>query len=107
MTADPGAGTPIACSLDAGSFADRVDEWRALVTASVVKVEAEPTGVSLVLEASGTAMVAAVELAQREKQCCPFFDVTLEIGAEQYTLTLRVPDGAEEAMATFVAMVTR
>lgn len=106
MTTDPGTDPPIACSLDAASLADRVDEWRALVATSVVAVETEPTAVHLVLEASSAALVAAVELAQREKQCCPFFDVALDIAAQQRTLSLRVPDGAEEAMATFVAMLT-
>jgi anti-sigma-K factor RskA len=106
MRADPGAAMPIACTLDAGSLADRVDEWRALVATSVVAVDAEPKAVHLVLAPSEAALVAAVELAQREKRCCPFFDVALDIGAQQRTLSLRVPDGAEEAMATFVAMLT-
>jgi anti-sigma-K factor RskA len=106
MTADPCAEVPIACGLDAGSLADRVEEWRALVATSVVAVEAEPTSVRLVLDPSPAALVAAVELAQREKQCCAFFDIAVEIGAQERTLSLRVPDGAEEAMATFVAMLT-
>ena len=83
-----------------------VDEWRALVATSVVAIEAEPTAVHLVLGPSEGALVAAVELAQREKQCCPFFDVGIDIGAHQRTLSLRVPDGAEEVMATFVAILT-
>jgi anti-sigma-K factor RskA len=106
MTTDPCADAPIACTLDAGSLADRVEEWRALVATSVVAVEAEPTVVHLVLEPSEVALVAAVDLAQREKQCCPFFDVSIDIGTEQRTLSLGVPDGAEEALATFVAMLT-
>jgi hypothetical protein len=106
MSTDPCAGTPIACSLDAASLADRVEEWRALVATSVVTLEAEPTAVHLVLAPSDAALVAAVGLAQREKQCCPFFDVVIDVGARQRTLSLRVPDGAEEAMATFVAMLT-
>ena len=106
MTTDPAAEVPIACSLDAGSLADRVEEWRALVATSVVTVVAEPTVVRLVLEPTEVALVAAAELAQREKQCCPFFDVAINIGAEERTLSLRVPDGAEEVMATFVAMLT-
>jgi anti-sigma-K factor RskA len=106
MTADPYAEVPIACSLDAGSLADRAAEWRALVATSVVAVEAEPTAVRLVLEPSAAALVAAAELAQREKRCCAFFDVAIDIAAQQRTLCLRVPDGAEEAMATFVAMLT-
>jgi hypothetical protein len=105
MSADPCAETPIACSLDAASSADRVEEWRALVAASVIEVRSEPATVHLVLESSATALVAAADLAQREKQCCPFFDVAIDIGAERRTLSLRVPDGAEEAMATFVAML--
>ncbi len=60
----------------------------------------------LVLDPTEAALVAAVGLAQREKQCCPFFDVALDIGADRRTLSLRVPDGAEEAMATFVALLT-
>ncbi len=106
MSADTCADPPIACSLDAGSLADRVEAWRELVARSVVAVRAEPTVVRLVLEPSEGALVAAVELAQREKQCCPFFDVAIDIGAQQRTLTLRVPEGAEEAMATFVAVLT-
>ncbi len=105
MSVDPCADTPIACSLDAGSLADRVDEWRALVATSVVAVEAEATVVHLVLEPSELALVTAVDLAQREKQCCPFFDVVVDIGARQRTLSLRVPDGAEEALTSFVAML--
>ena len=100
------ASTPIACNLDAGSLADRVEEWRAMVATSVVRVEAEPAAVHLVLEPSDDALVAAAALAQREKQCWPFFDVAIDIGAQERTLSLRVPEGAEEAMATFVAMLT-
>jgi hypothetical protein len=50
--------------------------------------------------------VTAVDLAKREKQCCRFFDVAVDIGEQWRTLSLRVPEGAEEAMATFVAMLT-
>jgi hypothetical protein len=103
MTAVPGAEVPIACSLEVGALADRIDEWRALVASSVVSVVAEPTVVHLALAPSDAALVAAVGLAQREKQCCPFFGVAVDIGADHRTLSLRVPDGAEEAMAAFVA----
>jgi anti-sigma-K factor RskA len=106
MSADPGADAPLACSLDAGALADRVSEWRALVASSVVAVVAEPNAVHLVLDPTEASLVAAVALAQREKQCCPFFGVAVDIGVDHRTLSLRVPDGAEEAMATFVAALT-
>ncbi len=105
MSADCGADAPTACNLDARALADRVEEWRALVANSVVTVEAEPTSVHLVLAPSESALVTAVDLAQREKQCCPFFAVALDIGERQRTLSLQVPEGAEEAIATFVAML--
>ena len=105
MSADPCGDTPIACSLDAGSMAERIGEWQALVATSVDAVVSEPTAVHLALEPSDRALLAAVNLAQREKQCCPFFDVTVDIGAEQRTLSLRVPEGAEEALAAFAAML--
>ncbi len=100
---DPG---PIACSLDAGSLVERVDEWRALVASSVVDVESGPTWVHLALHDSESALAAAASLGQREKQCCGFFDVAIDIGADRRVLSLRVPEGAEEVMATFVALLT-
>ena len=106
MSAEPTADAPIACGLDAGSLADRVEEWRSFVATYVVAVHAEPAAVHLVLKQSEPALVAAVDLAQREKECCPFFDVVIDIGARQRTLSLRAPPGAEEAMASLVAMLT-
>ena len=92
---------PIACTLDAGSLVDRVDEWRNLVAAYVVSVAADPTTVRLVLEHSDAALVTASSLGQREKQCCAFFEVSIELEAERRCLVLRVPDGAEDALAMF------
>ena len=105
MSAGPGSEVPIACGLDAGALADRVEEWRTLVASSVTSVDAEPNSVHLVLDASDEALTAAVALAQREKECCPFFGVTLDIGADTRTLSLSVPNGAEAVMADFVAML--
>jgi hypothetical protein len=102
-----GEAVDLACSLGAGSLEERVGEWRALVSSSVVAVEAEATSVRLVLDESPEALAAAASLAQREKQCCPFFDVAILIGPVQRTLRLTVPAGAEEAMAAFVEMLRR
>ncbi len=102
MTDDCG---PIACSLDAGALTDRVEEWRALVASSTRTLTADATSVRLVLDGSDAALVRAVSLGQREKACCPFFDVSLDLAADTRTLSLRVPEGAEEVLATFVAML--
>jgi hypothetical protein len=105
MSADDAAGVPIACSLDAGSLGERADEWRALVASSVTSVQSDRTAVRLTLRESEVALSAAASLAQREKQCCPFFDVSIVLEPDRRTLVLAVPDGAEEVLAAFVALL--
>jgi Protein of unknown function (DUF664) len=98
---------PIACSLDVGGLAERQREWRDFVASpAVVAVESRPTQVRLVLDASDAALGAAASLGQREKQCCPFFDVAVELDGHRSALCLTVPDGAEDALAAFVAAIT-
>jgi hypothetical protein len=94
---------PIACSLDAGARTERMEEWRALVTSSVRALTSDATTVRLVLDGSDAALLRATSLGQREKACCPFFDVSVDLAADTRTLSLRVPEGVEEVLATFVA----
>ena len=96
---------PIACSLDAASLGERADEWRALVASSVTSVEVDECEVRLVLRDSDAALTTAVDLAQREKECCPFFDVSLTLEADRRTLLLAVPEGAEDVLAAFVDLI--
>jgi hypothetical protein len=96
---------PIACSLDAGSLGERTDEWRALLASSVTSVETDHGALRLVLRDSDAALTAAVALAQREKECCPFFDVSLTLDADRRTLVLAVPEGAEDVLAAFVELI--
>ncbi len=111
MTPSP-EPVPIACSLDASSLGERAGEWRALVESSVTSVEADATVVRLELRPSDDALTAAVALAQREKACCAFFDVSLALEPDRRTLVLAVPagaegaEGAEEALALFVEMLS-
>jgi hypothetical protein len=105
MTPD-GTPIPIACTLEAGSLAERAREWRSFVTSCVVEVEAGATKMRMVLADTPTALAMAASLGQREKRCCEFFDVSIELEAERRSLVLRVPAGAEEAMATFAALLT-
>jgi hypothetical protein len=101
-TDDP---VPIACTLEAGSTAERADEWRALIASSVVAVEVGIHSVRLVLRDTDEALVSAASLGAREKECCAFFDVGIEIDPERRALCLSVPPGAEEALTTFVALL--
>jgi hypothetical protein len=105
MTASPRSGhddVPIACSLEAGAQRERLDEWRAFVTSSVLALEAEATEVRMTLDASDATLLTAASLGRREKQCCAFFDIGIALGPDHPVLTLRVPADAEAALATFV-----
>ena len=96
---------PIACTLDAESLVVRTDEWRAFVASSVSAVEVDATTVRLVLNDSEAALIAAALLGAREKACCAFFDVDIELDADRRALRFSVPAGAEEALAAFAALV--
>lgn len=97
--------SPIACSLDDGEFTDRVAQWQALVASSVRTLEADDTTVRMVLDGSDGALLRAAALGQLEKACCAFFDVSIDLAADACTLRLSVPDGAQDVLATFVAML--
>jgi hypothetical protein len=99
------APTPVACSLEAPALESRAEEWRSLVAWSVTSVEVDGRAVRLVLRDSEADLTAAVALAQREKACCPFFDVSVTIEADMRTLVLAVPEGAEDRLAAFVDLL--
>ena len=99
------SGEPIACNLDSEALTERVDEWRALVASSVRTIAADATSVRLELDGSDAALLRASALGQREKACCPFFEVTVDLAAETRTLSLRVPEGAEAVLTNFVELL--
>jgi len=49
---------------------------------------------------------AAASLGAREKACCPFFDVAVEIEPDRRVLRLSVPDDADAALAGFVSLLS-
>jgi hypothetical protein len=98
---------PIACTLDAGSMAERTGEWRAFVSSHVSSLACAGTAVRFVLDDSDAALVAAASLGAREKECCAFFDVSIELEPAHRVLRLAVPEGAEQALATFIGAITQ
>jgi hypothetical protein len=97
--------TPIACNLGADALGERFDEWRVLVASHVAAVEASATSVRLVLDDSDDALVTAASLGAREKECCPFFDVAIELEPARRSLRLTVPAGAEPVLTEFVELL--
>lgn len=96
---------PIACTLTAKDAADRVEEWRRALGASGTGVS-RPDPVRLVVAVgSDPAKIAVlVDLARREKACCEFFGFSFQVGADEVTLEVSVPEDAATALDGFEAL---
>ena len=95
---------PIACSLTAADATDRLSEWRAFISQSTVGRTREGGVVRLALVPSDDVLVAAADLARREKTCCPFFDFAIEIGPDGNTLRVEVPADAVQVLDDFAGL---
>jgi hypothetical protein len=96
---------PVACTLGADEWTDRVAEWQRFRRTSVLGAAATDGVLRLRLQAADGAVTAAASLSRREKECCAFFDFAIEIEATGSTLVVRVPPGAEATLADFTAML--
>lgn len=99
---------PVACTLTAADLPARIVEWREFYRASVTEADATmPLTVRLRLDGTQETLLAAASLAQREKECCAFFDFAIVLGPAERWLTISVPAGAEVVLADFVGMLRR
>jgi hypothetical protein len=97
---------PLACTLGADAATGRVEEWRGFLARSIVGVErAGDRQLRLRLDDSTIALTAAVDLAQREKACCAFFEFSLELEATSRWLVVRVPSEATAMLAEFATLL--
>ena len=97
---------PVACSLSSGEGRDRVEEWRHLFVTSIEAAETIGTDrLRLRLAPSAGVLEQVVELARREKTCCPFFDFSIAIQTAGCWLVVEVPTGAEPVLRDLGALV--
>jgi hypothetical protein len=95
--------TDIACTLGGGAFQERLEEWRSFSRDVVTEMDSSAASVRFRLpDDDDDAVLAAVSLGQREKECCAFFDFAIELGPHDRWLVARVPPEAEEVLASFV-----
>jgi hypothetical protein len=97
---------PIACTLSAESAAARLEEWRrffADFTDAVKRTSDAQARVRLVN--SPQALLAAVDLARREKACCAFFEFSVAVETDASWLTVEVPPDAADTLAAFVSLL--
>jgi hypothetical protein len=96
------ARIPLACSLTADDANARVEEWRQFLKHCVVEIDRSDRSACLRIKEGDDALVAAANLARREKACCPFFEFRLVLVIEAVWLEIDAP---EEAAATLDGLV--
>jgi len=89
------SAAPIACTLTADAAVDRMAEWKALLSTMVERVDVVTTRATLTLVGGTEALVAAADLAERERACCAFFRFSLELDGSGTRLLIEVPPDAQ------------
>jgi hypothetical protein len=90
---------PIACTLTAGAAVDRLAEWRSFLSSMVQKVDHGRNSTTLTLVRGTDSLMTAVDLAEREKACCSFFEFSIELTGPDAQLHVEVPEEAAPILA--------
>jgi hypothetical protein len=101
--AETAAERAFSCTLDGPAFRLREDEFRGLF-ARALRV-AEPIDercARLVLDRSAEAEVR--DVLTREQSCCSFFGFAVEAAGDSLSVTVRVPEGSEAALAFLLGL---
>jgi MerR family copper efflux transcriptional regulator len=102
-----GVKVPIACSLTSEDARGRVAEWRELLESSIDRVERTDSVARLHVVGDDQTLLRVVDLAEREKACCPFFDFSLELGHDQRWLRVSVPPDAAAVLNELLPLLPR
>jgi hypothetical protein len=86
---------PIACTLEASDAQARVIEWKEFLESCVVEVQRTPTMARLRLRDQGESILAATDLARREKTCCGFLEFRLSLLSDAVWLEIETCLDAE------------
>jgi hypothetical protein len=85
---------PIACTLSVDDGSSRLEEWRQFLQHHVIEIDRLSTSARLRLSDDDQAVLAATDLARREKACCAFFDFRLVLLSEAVWLEVEAPEEA-------------
>jgi hypothetical protein len=98
---------PIACTLDAADAQSQLAQWQALLATTVIATERPlPTELLYRLRGDLAGLAELVRLAQREKECCAFFDFALLIDAGSLALQVSVPPAAVAVLDRFEGLAS-
>jgi hypothetical protein len=97
---------PIACTLTVTVAQSRVGEWREfLATSTTASERLSGHQLRLQLAPAPGVLASAVDLAQREKACCAFFDFSIDVAADQLWLRVSVPPEASSILDDFASLL--
>lgn len=101
-TALPIASTaPIACTLGAGEYADRL-EWIATLNRSALRFHRQD-GLALRLDYAPAAAAQVRELVAQEQECCAFLAFHVKERPDALALTITAPAAAADALDALFA----
>jgi hypothetical protein len=96
---------PIACTLTAEAALDRRAEWEGFLSTMVQSVDYHESHATLTLRGGSEPLLTGADLAEREKACCAFFDLSIEMDGSGTRLRVGVPSGAEPVLAGLLALL--
>jgi hypothetical protein len=97
---------PVACTLSADELGERLEEWRTFFATSIESAEMVGTdNLRLHLKRGPEVLAVAVDLAQREKACCAFFDFSIGIETDACWMVVGVPEEAAEILSNFARLL--
>lgn len=94
----PDADVPIACTLSPSLMDSRIEEWQTLLVDVVERVEIDD-GLRVIFGSAAAATVA--DLAQRELECCAFFEFNVGFSDGRVTLDVQAPHDARSIIDEF------
>jgi len=96
MKAPDTSTAPIACTLAAGAYQERVARIAELNRSALRSSRRE--GARLVLTYDPSAAVRVREMVHRERQCCAFLDFELREDENNATLVITAPEAVRDAL---------
>jgi MerR family transcriptional regulator, copper efflux regulator len=90
------AATGLTCTLTAAGQADRVEEWRRLLSQATARQQADG---ELAFRFPARLAGRVAELAAAEQQCCMFLEFTLHLAAGELRFEVHAPEGTAPMLA--------
>ena len=94
------ASPPIACSLSAADYRERLDEIAEV--GSLIDVEERPHESVLRFRNSPSALDRLREIVSKEAACCAFLSLALRASDSEVVLTVRGPAGARPVVSDLI-----